>query len=454
MLTPKDYLCGFIEFENSQKFMGNIVAIVGRPNVGKSTLFNRLTESRKAIVDEMSGVTRDRHYGKVEWNGKSFSIIDTGGYIENSDDIYEEEIKKQVILAIQEASVILFVVDVFTGVTDLDMNVAEMLRRSGKKVYLLTNKVDANEHRTYSYEFYSLGLGDPYCVSAMNGSGTGELLDSMVEHLEDDVEDEAPELPKFAIVGRPNVGKSSLLNALMGEERHIVTPIAGTTRDAIYTHYNKFGHDFLLVDTAGLRKKGKVEEDVEFYSVMRSIKTIENSDVCLFLLDAERGLEAQDMNIFNLIIKNRKGVVILVNKWDLIEKDNQSTERYTEFLRSKFAPFSDLPFVFTSATTKQRIFKAIELAMEVHQNRTAKIATRKLNDVMLPIIESIPPPAYKGKYVKIKFVNQLPTHSPSFAFYCNLPQYVREPYKRFLENQLRANFPLCGVPIQVFIRKK
>jgi len=437
--------------------MRNIVAIVGRPNVGKSTLFNRLTESRKAIVQETSGVTRDRHYGIAEWNAVEFSVIDTGGYVIGSDDIFEEEIRKQVIIAIEEANVILFVVDVVTGITDLDQDVADILRKSKKKVILVANKVDNTERQLMSAEFYSLGLGEVYNISAVNGSGTGELLDVLVENLDKNLtgKDEKDDLPRFAIVGKPNVGKSSLINALIGQERNIVTPISGTTRDAIDTHYNGYGFNFILVDTAGIRKKAKVHEDIEFYSVIRSIRTIESSDVCIFMVDATEGIQKQDLNIFYIIEKNHKGVVVLVNKWDLIEnKESNTTKQYEDMLRKQLAPFNDVPIVFTSALTKQRIHKALEEAVKVYENRIKKIPTHKLNDVMLQVIAENPPPANKAKYVKIKFVQQLPTHAPAFAFFCNLPQYVKEPYKRYLENQLRKHFDFKGVPVRVFMRNK
>jgi GTP-binding protein len=434
--------------------MSNIVAIVGRPNVGKSTLFNRLTESRKAIVNETSGVTRDRHYGKTDWNGKEFTLIDTGGYITGSDDIFEEEIRKQVKIAIEEAGVIVFVVDVTSGVLDLDTAVANMLRKSKKKIFLVVNKVDNGERQGYAAEFYELGLGDIYCISSMTGSGTGELLDDIVKELEANVEEETVTLPKFAIVGRPNVGKSSLLNALVGQERNIVTPIAGTTRDTIHTRYNSFGHDFLLIDTAGIRKKGKVHEDVEFYSVMRAIRAIEECDVCLIMIDAQDGIESQDLNIFHLAQKNRKGIVILVNKWDLIEKNNQTMAEFEERIRAKIAPFKDVPIVFISVLSKQRIFKALEVAMEVYKNRTKRIPTHKLNEFLLPTILHYPPPATKGKFVKIKFVTQLPTMVPSFAFFCNMPQYITDSYKRFLENKIRDEYNFSGVPLQLFFRQK
>jgi len=434
--------------------MANIVAIVGRPNVGKSTLFNRLTDSRKAIVDEISGVTRDRHYGKCEWNGVEFSVIDTGGYIHGSDDVFEGEIRKQVQLAINEANVILFVLDVTEGITDFDKDVANLLRKSKKKIFVVSNKVDNGQRLGLSGEFYALGLGEVYSVSAISGSGTGEILDDVVKALDTNQEAEVIDIPKFAIVGRPNVGKSSMINALLGKERNIVTPVAGTTRDSINSRYTAFGHDFLLIDTAGIRKKSKVEEDLEFYSVMRSIRSIEDCDVCILLIDATLGLETQDINIFHLAERNRKGVIIVVNKWDLVEKTTNSTKEYEEKIREKIAPFRDVPIVFTSALTKQRILKAIETAEKVYENRIKTIPTRKLNDVLLPIIEKTPPQSTKGKHVKIKFINQLPTHAPTFAFYCNLPQYVSESYRRFLENKLRENFDFSGVPIQIFMRKK
>ncbi len=434
--------------------MANIVAIVGRPNVGKSTLFNRLTDSRKAIVDAVAGVTRDRHYGKSEWNGLEFSVIDTGGYVHGSEDVFEGEIRKQVQLAIDEANVILFVVDVTDGITDDDKIVANLLRKGKKKVFLVSNKVDNGDRESLSGEFYGLGLGEVYNVSAISGSGTGDLLDAVVDVLDKEAKPEELDIPKFAIVGRPNVGKSSTVNALLGKVQNIVTPIAGTTRDSINTRYTAFGHDFLLIDTAGIRKKSKVEEDLEFYSVMRSIRAIEDCDVCILLIDATLGMESQDLNIFHLAEKNRKGIVIVVNKWDLVEKDTNSTKEYEEKIRERIAPFRDVPIVFTSALTKQRILKAIEVAEKVNINRTKAIKTRELNDVMLDIIEKHPPSAIKGKYVKIKFINQLPTHAPTFAFYANLPQYITESYIRFLENRLREQFDFTGVPIQLFMRKK
>ncbi|MEZ5104936.1 MAG: ribosome biogenesis GTPase Der [Draconibacterium sp.] len=432
-----------------------IVAIVGRPNVGKSTLFNRLIEQRKAIVDETAGVTRDRNYGKGQWNGVEFSVIDTGGYVVNSDDIFETEINKQVHLAIDEADVILFVTDVEAGVTDLDDAIASILRRGKKPVLVAVNKVDNNSRIIDAQEFYSLGLGEIYCISSMTGSGTGDLLDVLVENFpKKEEEEEEHELPYLSVVGRPNVGKSSFINALIGENRNIVTEIAGTTRDSIHTRYNKFGHDFMIVDTAGLRKKGKVSEDLEFYSVLRSIRTIENSDVCLLMIDATRGVEAQDMNIFNLILKNKKGVVILVNKWDLIEKDTHSTKKFSEEILNRIAPFTDVPIIFISALTKQRIHKALETAVEVFERRQQKVKTSELNEVLLEAIEAYSPPAVKGKFIKIKYVTQLPSPTPSFAFFANLPQYIKEPYKRYLENQIRDRFNFTGVPIQIFFRQK
>lgn len=435
--------------------MSNIIAIVGRPNVGKSTLFNRLTESRKAIVDESSGVTRDRQYGKGIWNGVEFSVIDTGGYAVNSEDVFEEEIRKQVMLAIEETDIIVFVVDVENGITDMDEEVAAVLRRSNKKVFVVVNKVDNNSRIIDSHEFYSLGLGEIYCISSMTGSGTGELLDDIVKEFPEKVVEEMDaNIPHFAIIGRPNVGKSSFINALTGVDRNIVTDIAGTTRDSIHTRYNKFGHDFYLVDTAGLRKRTKVKEDVEFYSTMRSIRAIEDSDVCILILDATRGMESQDVSIFHLIDRNKKGVVILVNKWDLIEKDNSSTIEYTKVIKERIAPFVDVPILFISALTKQRILKALETAVEVYENRSKKVKTSELNEVMQEAMEAYPPPSIKGKFVKIKYVTQLPSKTPSFAFFANLPQYVKEPYRRYLENKIREKFNFAGVPIQIYIRKK
>jgi GTP-binding protein len=434
--------------------MSRIVAIVGRPNVGKSTLFNRFTDTREAIVDETSGVTRDRNYGTVTWNGVDFSIIDTGGYVEKSDDIFEGEINKQVRLAIDEADIILFMVDVTTGIHELDSSVAAMLRRVKKKIIVVVNKVDNNERLVDATEFYSLGLGDYFALSSANGSGTGDLLDEIVKNLPETEPEPIPELPRIAIVGRPNVGKSSLVNSLLGEERNIVTPLAGTTRDSIYTRYNKFNHDFLLVDTAGLRKKGKVSEDVEFYSVMRAVRTIESSDICLLLIDATRGIESQDLNIISLIQKNNKGMIVLVNKWDLVEKENNTSLQIEKDIREKTAPFTDYPILFISAINKQRIHKVLELVEQVNTNRNRKISTSELNEVMLGIVNSNPPPALKGKYIKIKYVTQLPVYTPTFAFFCNLPQYVKEPYRRFLENRMREKYDFSGVPIRIYFRKK
>lgn len=435
--------------------MSNIVAIVGRPNVGKSTLFNRLVGGRKAIVNEESGVTRDRNYGKSEWNGKEFSVIDTGGYVSNSSDIFEEEINKQVILAMEEADVILFVCDVELGITDLDQSFARILRKVTKPTYLVVNKVDNGERLYDTHEFFKLGIGEElFPIASANGSGTGDLLDKVVSHFSEETVDDTDSLPRIAIVGRPNVGKSSVINALIGEDRNIVTDVAGTTRDSLATHYNRFGHDFLLVDTAGLRKRTKVHEDVEFYSVMRSVRAIEDSDVCMLLIDATRGMESQDLNIFHLIERNNKGVVVLVNKWDLIEKDNKTMQAYEKELRSKMAPFNDVEIIFTSALTKQRLLKALEATIQTYENRSRKVKTSELNTVMLEEIENFPPPSIKGKYIRIKYITQLPTKTPSFAFYCNLPQYVKDPYKRFLENKIRSHWTFTGVPIQVFMRKK
>lgn len=445
---------GNTTFASNFKSMSNIVAIVGRPNVGKSTLFNRLIRRREAIVDATSGVTRDRHYGKSDWNGKEFSIIDTGGYVKGSDDVFEAEIDKQVELAIDEADAIIFMVDVESGVTGMDEDVANLLRKVDKPVFLAVNKVDNAQRAEDAVEFYALGLGDYYTIASINGSGTGELLDALVEALPEKEEEPETELPRFAVVGRPNAGKSSFINALIGEERYIVTDVAGTTRDSIDTKYNRFGFEFNLVDTAGIRKKSKVKEDLEFYSVMRSIRAIEHCDVCLLVVDATRSFDGQVQNIFWLAERNRKGIVILVNKWDLVEKDTKTTKEYEKQIRKAIEPFTDVPIVFISVLNKQRIYKAIETAVDVYNNKTKKIKTRQLNDVMLPIIENYPPPAYKGKYVKIKFITQLPTPQPQFAFFCNLPQYVREPYKRFLENKLREHFDFHGVPISVYMRKK
>ena len=435
--------------------MGNIVAIVGRPNVGKSTLFNRLTQSRQAIVDEFSGVTRDRHYGKADWQGQTFSLIDTGGYVHGSDDVFEAAIRAQVEIALSEADLIMFVVDTTTGITDLDETVASILRKAGKPVMLVANKVDNFERIAEAQLFYGLGLGEVFCLSSINGSGTGELLDALVELLPNKgPEEEEAQLPRIAVVGRPNVGKSSITNAFLGEERNIVTPIAGTTRDSIDTHYNAYGFDFILVDTAGLRKKSKVQEDLEFYSTLRSIRSIEKADVCLLMIDAQQGIENQDLHIYSLIQKNHKGVVILVNKWDLINKDNHTMDTFKEAILHRIAPFRDVPILFTSVPQKQRIYQALEAAVQVYQNRSRKISTSKLNDYLLPIIQDTPPPAYKGKYIKIKYITQLPIAYPAFALFCNLPQYVREPYKRFIENKLRERFDFTGVPMEIFFRKK
>ncbi|RKS53641.1 GTP-binding protein [Gillisia mitskevichiae] len=435
--------------------MGNIVAIVGRPNVGKSTFFNRLIQRREAIVDSVSGVTRDRHYGKSDWNGQVFSLIDTGGYVKGSDDVFESEIDKQVILAIEEADAIIFMVDVESGITGMDEDVANLLRRQDKPVLLAVNKVDNSKRLENAVEFYNLGLGEFYPIASTSGSGTGELLDALIEVLPEVEAEEESELPRFAVVGRPNAGKSSFINALIGEERYIVTDVAGTTRDSIDTKYNRYGFEFNLVDTAGIRRKSKVKEDLEFYSVMRSVRAIENCDVCLIVLDATRGFDGQVQNIFWLAQRNRKGIVILVNKWDLVEdKETNTMKDYERKIRSEMEPFTDVPIVFISVLTKQRIFKAIETAVEVFKNRSKKIKTSELNERMLPIIESYPPPAWKGKYVKIKFCMQLPTPQPQFAFFCNLPQYVREPYKRYLENKLREEYDFKGVPVSVYFRKK
>jgi GTP-binding protein len=436
--------------------MSAIVAIVGRPNVGKSTFFNRLIQRREAIVDAVSGVTRDRHYGKSDWNGREFSVIDTGGYVLGSDDVFEKEIDQQVELAIDEADAIIFMVDVETGITGMDEDVAKLLRRVKKPVLLAVNKVDNARRIEEAVEFYNLGLGDYYTIASINGSGTGELLDALVLALPEEVEQKEEEiLPRFAVVGRPNAGKSSFINALIGEDRYIVTDIAGTTRDSIDTRYNRFGFEFNLVDTAGIRRKAKVKEDLEFYSVMRSVRAIEHSDVCILILDATRGFDGQVENIFWLAQRNNKGIVILVNKWDLVEdKETNTVKAYTQRIQEAISPFVDVPIIFMSVLTKQRIFKAIETAVEVYENRSRKIPTRKFNEFMLPLIEHYPPPAYKGKYVKIKFCTQLPTPYPQFAFFCNLPQYVREPYKRYLENKIREHYNFSGVPISIFMRKK
>lgn len=437
--------------------MGNIVAIVGRPNVGKSTLFNRLTNSRRAIVNDEAGTTRDRQYGKSEWDGREFSVIDTGGWVINSSDVFEGEIKRHVVLAIEEADIILFLVDIQNGITDYDLEVAQILRHYTKPVLLVANKSDTFEWQYQAAEFYKLGLGEPQIVSAINGLGSGDLLDKLLTYFKPDtIEEIDEELPRFAVVGRPNAGKSSIVNAFVGEERTIVTEIAGTTRDSIYTRFNKFGHDFYLVDTAGIRKKAKVNEDLEYYSVVRSIRAIENCDVCILMVDATRGLESQDLNIFSLIQKNRKGFVVCVNKWDLIEnKESNDIKHYEKAIRDRLAPFVDFPIIFTSATTKQRILKVLETAVEVYENKQRKIPTAKLNEYLLPAIENYPPPALKGKYIKIKYVTQLPnTQIPTFLFFANLPQYVKEPYRRFLENKIRSKYDFTGTPIQIFIRQK
>jgi len=439
--------------------MSSIVAIIGRPNVGKSTLFNRLTGGRHAIVDEIAGVTRDRLYGKAIWNGVEFSMIDTGGYATSSGDIFEEAIRDQIMVAVEEADLLLFVVDVTSGISDYDEAVADIIRRSGKNAILVVNKVDTNERLSESAYFYSLGLENLFPISSINGNGTGDLLDAVVDTLPrksspSEEGDSEANLPRVTIVGRPNAGKSSLVNALIGEERNIVTDVPGTTRDCVHTRYNKFGHDFILVDTAGIRKKTKVHENLEFYSVMRAIRAIEDSDVCILLVDATRGFEGQDQKIFNLAERNKKGIVVAVNKWDLMEKENHTSKKFEAEIRSKTAPYVDYPIVFTSAISKQRIFKVMEEALKVNENLGRKIPTAKLNDYLLPLINSTPPPATKGKYIKIKFITQLPATTPSFAFFCNLPQYVKEPYKRFLENKIRENWDLKGVPINIFMRKK
>jgi len=434
----------------------SLVAIVGRPNVGKSTLFNRLVGMRQAIVDDTAGVTRDRHYGRCEWCGREFSVVDTGGYTTNSDDVFESAIRSQVQIAIDEADLVLFMVEAATGITDYDAEIADILRRSKKPVVLCVNKVDSGEKMFDSYQFYSLGLGELYSISAANGSGTGDLLDAVVAALPEETEQEDPHagLPRIAIVGKPNVGKSSLTNALLGQERNIVTPVAGTTRDAIETYYNKYGHEFMLVDTAGIRRKTKVREDLEFYSVMRSIRAIEHADICILMIDATTGMEAQDMNIFNLIVKNRKGCVVVVNKWDLFIKDSNTLRDYSESLKERLAPFNDIPVIFTSVVKMQRIQDVLDAATQVYANYSQKIPTARLNEALLPVIEETPPPAWKGKYVKVKYITQLPTSFPAFAFFCNLPQYIKDPYKRFLENQLRKHFNLTGCPVQIYCRQK
>lgn len=433
----------------------SLVAIVGRPNVGKSTLFNRLVGQRQAIVDATAGTTRDRHYGKTDWNGKEFSVIDTGGYAVNSDDLFEEDIRRQVMLAIDEADLILFMVEVGTGITDLDMMMANVLRRSGKPVIVVCNKVDNYDLIYLSHEFHSLGLGAPYCISSMSGSGTGDLMDAILTALPEDTQaEQQDDLPRITIVGRPNVGKSSMTNALLGEERNIVTDIAGTTRDSIHTRYNKYGMDFYLVDTAGMRKKGREMEDLEFYSVMRSIRAIENSDVCILMLDAQQGLESQDLNIHNLIVRNRKGCVIVVNKWDLVEKESNTMKEWRALLAKKLAPFNDIPIVFASALNKQRILEVLQQAIRVYNSRRRRIPTSELNDYILPIIEAYPPASTKGKYIRIKYATQLPTPTPQFAFFVNLPQYIKEPYRRYLENKIREHWDFSGVPMQIYFRQK
>ncbi len=433
----------------------SLVAIVGRPNVGKSTLFNRLVGQRQAIVDATAGTTRDRHYGKTDWNGKEFSVIDTGGYAVNSDDLFEEDIRRQVMLAIDEADLILFMVEVGTGITDLDMMMANVLRRSGKPVIVVCNKVDNYDLIYLSHEFHSLGLGAPYCISSMSGSGTGDLMDAILAALPEDTQaEQQDDLPRITIVGRPNVGKSSMTNALLGEERNIVTDIAGTTRDSIHTRYNKYGMDFYLVDTAGMRKKGREMEDLEFYSVMRSIRAIENSDVCILMLDAQQGLESQDLNIHNLIVRNRKGCVIVVNKWDLVEKESNTMKEWRAFLAKKLAPFNDIPIVFASALNKQRILEVLQQAIRVYNSRRRRIPTSELNDYILPIIEAYPPASTKGKYIRIKYATQLPTPTPQFAFFVNLPQYIKEPYRRYLENKIREHWDFSGAPMQIYFRQK
>jgi GTPase len=434
--------------------MSNILAIVGRPNVGKSTFFNRLTGMRQAIVDPTSGVTRDRHYGRSDWNGIEFSVIDTGGYVTGSDDVFESEIRKQVALAMEEADVILFMVDSREGLTGMDEDISTMLRRSDKKIFVAANKADSSEHFNEASEFYALGVDQVFPVSAMTGSGTGDLLDEVVKEFSTPDIEEIPEIPRIAVVGRPNVGKSSLVNALLGVDRNIVTPIPGTTRDSVYTRHKGYGFDFLLVDTAGVRKKSKVSENIEFYSVMRSIRSIENSDVCLLMIDASEGFEAQDTNLFSLAQKNHKGIVIVVNKWDLLEKETNTHKDYESLIREKISPFTDVPIVFTSVITKQRIHKTIELAHQVYENRKRRITTSKLNELLLPVIQNNPPPATKGKYVKVKYITQLKTHFPAFVFFCNLPQYVKDPYKRYIENQIRANFDFSGVPMEIYFREK
>lgn len=434
--------------------MNNLVAIVGRPNVGKSTLFNRLVESRDAIVDPTSGVTRDRHYGYAEWNGRLFSVIDTGGYTVGTDDIFEKNITDQVKIAIEEASSIIFMVDIQTGITDFDSAIADLLRRTKKPVFVAVNKADTNSMLADANEFYALGLGALYPLSSSNGSGTGELLDALVAEFNEGEDRPDDNIPRIAVVGKPNVGKSSLINALVNEERNIVNPLAGTTRDSVHTHYNAYGFDFILVDTAGIRKKSKVHENIEFYSVLRSIKAIEESDVCIMMIDATEGMQKQDLGIFYTIEKAKKGIVILVNKWDLVEKDHKTFDDYKKEILKRIAPFTDVPIIFTSTISKQRLHKSLEAALEVYQNRAQKITTSKLNELLLPDIENHPPPAHKGKYIRIKYITQIPTHVPTIAFFCNLPQYIKDPYKRYLENRIREHFNFTGVPIRMFFRKK
>ncbi len=434
--------------------MANIVAIVGRPNVGKSTFFNRLTESRKAIVDEQSGVTRDRHYGRVNWSGKDFTVIDTGGYVTDDENVFNEAIREQVFIALDECSVVLFMVDVHTGITDLDEDMANVLRRAEKPIFVVANKVDSSSHQLAAAEFYNLGLGEIYEISANSGAGTGDLLDAVVKEFHDDELEDIEGLPKISIVGRPNVGKSSIINAFLNKDRNIVTDISGTTRDTLHTRYKAFGHDFFLVDTAGVRKKKKVQEDIEFYSVLRTLRAIEDSDVCILMIDATLGLESQDLNLFNNIQKAKKGVVIVINKWDLVQKDTNTMKKFKDKTKDKLAPFTDVPLIFTSVPTKQRILKVLETAIQVYENRTQKITTSKLNDILLPFINNYPPPSHRGLFIKIKYITQLPTHSPSFAFFCNHPVHVKDSYKRFLENKIRESFNFSGVPINIFMRQK
>lgn len=434
--------------------MANIVAIVGRPNVGKSTFFNRLTESRKAIVDEQSGVTRDRHYGRVDWSGKDFTVIDTGGYVSNDEDVFNEAIREQVFIALEECSVVLFMVDVHTGITDLDEDMANVLRRIDKPIFVVANKVDSSSHQLAAAEFYNLGFGDIHEISSNSGAGTGDLLDAVVKEFHDDELEDTEGLPKISIVGRPNVGKSSIINAFLNKERNIVTDISGTTRDTLHTRYKAFGHDFFLVDTAGVRKKKKVQEDIEFYSVLRTLRAIEDSDVCILMIDATLGVESQDLNLFNNIQKAKKGVVVAINKWDLVEKDTNTMKMYKDKVIEKLAPFTDVPVIFTSVPTKQRILKVLETAIQVYENRTQKITTSKLNDVLLPFIDNYPPPSHRGLFIKIKYITQLPTYTPSFAFFCNHPSHVKDSYKRFLENKIRESFDFSGVPINIFMRQK